>query len=61
MQSSLVIENATKSYFAGEIGYIEFLENARQGYDIQLNYLEALNNYNQTVIQLEYLSGMITK
>ena len=61
VQSDLIIKNAALGYYAGEIEYIEFLENTRQGFDIKLGYLEALNDYNQVVIQLEYLSGTIKK
>lgn len=41
-------------YQSGNIGYLEYLQSIRQAYEIELNYLAALNNYNQTVIQLNY-------
>ncbi|MBK5284449.1 MAG: CusA/CzcA family heavy metal efflux RND transporter, partial [Bacteroidia bacterium] len=46
---------ANKSYKAGDIGYVEFIQSTSQAYDIQNNYLETLNNYNQSVINLNYL------
>ncbi len=46
---------AIKSYKAGEIGYLELIQNITQSYEIKKNYLQALNNYNQSVITLNYL------
>lgn len=56
-QAGLLIENANKSFAAGEIGYVEYLQHVRNALDIKTGYLENINNYNQAVIQLEYLTG----
>jgi len=56
-QAGLLIENANKSFAAGEIGYVEYLQHVRNALDIKTGYLENLNNYNQAVIQIEYLTG----
>lgn len=56
-QSNLVIEFAEKSFRAGEIGYLEYLQNLLQGLQIKLSYLDALNNFNQEAINLEFLLG----
>jgi len=56
-QAGLLIENANKSFAAGEIGYVEYLQHVGNALDIKSGYLENINNYNQAVIQLEYLTG----
>ncbi|GAB4029649.1 CusA/CzcA family heavy metal efflux RND transporter [Spirosoma jeollabukense] len=47
-----------KAYRAGEIGYVEVLQNLRTVSDIQTGYLAALNELNQTVITIELLLGI---
>ncbi|SFC27996.1 CusA/CzcA family heavy metal efflux RND transporter [Spirosoma endophyticum] len=47
-----------KAYRAGEIGYVEVLQNLRTVSDIQTGYLTALNELNQTVITIELLLGI---
>jgi hypothetical protein len=37
-----------------EIDYTEYTQKAGEAFRIQLDYLETLNNYNQTAIQLEF-------
>ena len=56
-QAALIRETANKAYRAGEIGYIELLQNLRTAISIQTGYLSALNDYNQTVINLDYILG----
>lgn len=46
---------ASKSYQSGDIGYTEFILNISNAYDIRSNYLQTLNNYNQSIINLNYL------
>src|SRR4029079_6787547 len=46
---------AGRSYKSGDIGYMEFIQAMNQSLDIRLNYLTALNNYNQTIININYL------
>jgi cobalt-zinc-cadmium resistance protein CzcA len=48
---------AEKSFLAGEINYIEYIQNIQQSIDIQFNYLDLLNRHNQSVIDLKYLTG----
>jgi cobalt-zinc-cadmium resistance protein CzcA len=47
------IKQATLSYHAGEIGYIEYLQFLNQSVEIKNTYLETLNSYNQTCIEIE--------
>lgn len=57
-QSELMIKNAVIAYKNGAIGYVEYVQLIQQGSQIKLNWLETLNNYNQSIIQLEYLVGI---
>jgi cobalt-zinc-cadmium resistance protein CzcA len=56
--ADLIINQTQKAFQQGDISYAEHLLNLRQAIAIQVNYLEALNNYNQSVIYLEYLIGI---
>jgi cobalt-zinc-cadmium resistance protein CzcA len=56
-QSEVMLQQAEISYQEGEIDYIEFLQNASEAYDLQIEYLRVVNDYNQAVIQLEYFLG----
>ncbi|MES2587720.1 MAG: CusA/CzcA family heavy metal efflux RND transporter, partial [Bacteroidota bacterium] len=47
--------SAEKSYQNGDISYIEFIQGMQTSLEIQGNYLIALSNYNQTIINLQYL------
>lgn len=46
-----------KAYKTGEIGYFEYLQNLSQALSVQIQYIEALAEYNKTVIQLDFISG----
>lgn len=50
-----IIDAAQRSYKAGDIGYIEYIQNIKDAIKIKTDYLAAINNYNQTIIQLNYL------
>lgn len=45
------------SYEKGEINYIEYIQNLKTAVEIHLQYANAINNYNQTIIMLNYLQG----
>ncbi|MDO5655712.1 MAG: CusA/CzcA family heavy metal efflux RND transporter [Flavobacteriaceae bacterium] len=54
--ASEILRSANLAYKNGEIDFLEFailLDNAKQ---IEINYLENLNLYNQSVIELNYLN-----
>lgn len=55
-QAAEQIRIAQFAYSKGEIGYVEFIQNMTQAMSIRLNYLAALRDYNQTVIELTYLT-----
>lgn len=47
--------NSGKSYQNGDISYIEFIQANQTYLDVQMNYLNAVLIYNQSVINLNYL------
>lgn len=55
--STLILKQAETAYREGEIGYAEYLFGIRSAINIQEGYLKTINEYNQTVIQLEFLAG----
>ena len=56
-QSELIIKNANKSFGEGEISYIEWTMLMNNAVNIQLGYIDILKQYNQVLIELEYLTG----
>lgn len=54
--SKEIIKTANGSFKNGEIDFYQYILSLENAYEIQLNYLENLNNYNQTVIKLNYLT-----
>lgn len=55
--ADLILSQARKAFREGEIGYIEYLQALRNAIGIQSNYLSALNQYNQSVVKIEFLLG----
>lgn len=55
--ADLILSQARKAFREGEIGYIEYLQALRNAIGIQSNYLNALNQYNQSVVKIEFLIG----
>ncbi len=53
-QANEIIKAATLAYRAGEISFAELSQFLTQAIEIQKNYLENLNVYNQSVIQYNY-------
>ncbi|MDX2047696.1 MAG: CusA/CzcA family heavy metal efflux RND transporter [Chitinophagaceae bacterium] len=54
MQAEEIIKAASLAYRAGEISFAELSQFLSQAIEIQKNYLENLNAYNQSVIQYNY-------
>ncbi|POY36423.1 CusA/CzcA family heavy metal efflux RND transporter [Solitalea longa] len=54
-QAQEIIKAATTSYRLGEISFTELSQYLTQAIDIQKNYLENLNQYNQSAIQFNYI------
>jgi cobalt-zinc-cadmium resistance protein CzcA len=57
--ANLILTQARKAYRGGEIGYVEYLQSLRSAITIKTNYLHALNQYNLSVIKVEYLTGKL--
>lgn len=45
------------SYEKGEIGYLEYIQNLKTAVEIHLQRANAVNDYNQTIIMLNYIQG----
>jgi cobalt-zinc-cadmium resistance protein CzcA len=52
-----MIKSAMRLNEAGEIDYISCLRLLQDAFQIKLNYIAALYNFNNAVIQIEYLNG----
>jgi cobalt-zinc-cadmium resistance protein CzcA len=58
-EADLIISQATMSYKAGAMDYLEYVLSLNRALDIKQNYLDALNSCNQTIINIEYITGKI--
>ena len=58
-EANLIIDQSTRSYKAGVIDYQHYIENLARALNIKQNYFDALNNYNQTIINIEFITGKI--
>ena len=58
-QSDLLLKQAQRGFEEGEIGYIEYVQGINRALMIQITYLEFLNAYNQTLINIEQLTNTI--
>ena len=58
-EADLIIEQATRSYKAGALDYLNYVLTLNRALAIRQNYLDALNNFNQTIISIEYITGKI--
>lgn len=52
-----LFSSANKAYKEGEIGHIEYIATLEQAVQIKRDYLDRLNLYNQTVNEINYLTG----
>ena len=58
-QSEMIIQQAGKSYKAGNIDYVEYVLNLDKALEIKTNYLQTLNQYNQSVIAIDAIMGRV--
>ena len=56
-EADIIIEQTTKSYRSGAMDYLDYTLNLNRALSIKQNYLDALNNYNQTIISIESITG----
>lgn len=53
--ANTIVNNSTKAYMNGDISYVEYMQGLETALDIRTNYINAVNNYNQAVIYLQFL------
>jgi len=53
--ASLIFETANKQFVNGELNYLEWVMLTNQAISIQSNYLDAIKNLNESIIQINYL------
>ena len=58
-EAVMIIDQSIRSYKAGALDYLEYVLSLGRALSIRQNYLDALNSYNQTVINIEYITGKI--
>ncbi|MEI6048400.1 MAG: CusA/CzcA family heavy metal efflux RND transporter [Bacteroidota bacterium] len=58
-EADLIIDHAARSYKAGALDYLEYVLTLNRALAIRQSYLEALNNFNQTIISIDYITGKI--
>lgn len=56
-QSEEILHTAELQYKSGNISYVEYIQDITEAFAIRLSYLDALNQYNQSIININYLSG----
>ncbi len=54
--SAAILKTAESSFRNGEIDFFQYILSIENAFQIELDYLDDLNNYNQTVIAINYLS-----
>jgi heavy metal efflux system protein len=58
-EAYLIIDQATLSYKAGALDYLDFVLTLSRALAIRQGYVDALNSLNQTIISIEYITGKI--
>ena len=56
-EANLIIEQSTRSYKAGALDYLNYVLSLGRALTIKQNYLDELNNYNQTIVNIEFITG----
>lgn len=55
--ADLILKQSAIAFRNGEIGYVEYFLGLRNALTIKEGYLQTLNDYNQSIIYIEFLSG----
>lgn len=58
-QTDDIISSSKRFFESGQKDYISYLRDINEAYTIKLKYTEYLKNYNQSVININYLSGSL--
>ena len=56
-EANLIIDQSTRAYKAGALDYLDYVLSLGRALTIKQNYLDALNSCNQTIINIEFISG----
>jgi cobalt-zinc-cadmium resistance protein CzcA len=56
-EANLIIDQSTRSYKAGALDYLDYVLSLGRALTIKQNYLDAINNFNQTIINIEFITG----
>jgi cobalt-zinc-cadmium resistance protein CzcA len=56
--TNLILKQGQIAFQSGDIGYFEFAQALRTYSEIRFSYLQAINQYNQSVYTLQYLIGL---
>ena len=56
-EADIIIDQSSRSYKAGALDYLDYVLSLNRALEIRQNYLDALNNLNQTLINIEYITG----
>ena len=57
VQADLILKTADRAFKSGNISYMEYIQSLNRASTIRKEYIEILNSYNQTVIQIESIIG----
>jgi cobalt-zinc-cadmium resistance protein CzcA len=58
-EADMIIDQAVRSYKTGVLDYLDFVQTLTRAVEIRQNYLDALNDCNQTIISIEFVTGEI--
>jgi cobalt-zinc-cadmium resistance protein CzcA len=58
-EADLIIDQATRSYKAGALDYLDYVLALDRALAIRQDYLDALNSLNQTVVSIDYITGKV--
>jgi cobalt-zinc-cadmium resistance protein CzcA len=58
-EADLIIQQASLSYKAGAMDYLDYIMSLNRALTIRQNYLNTLNEFNKTVISLEFITSKI--
>ena len=58
-EANMIIRQATLSYKAGALDYIDYITTLNRALEIRHNYLDAINSCNQAIISIEHITGKL--
>jgi len=58
-EAELIIDQSARSFNAGALDYLDYVQSLGRALAIRQGYLDAANDYNHTIINIEYITGKI--